>query len=296
MESSLPQSPPVPPAAPVPPPLIVVEQHQQDMMEQQRQREQQEQQSHDKRRRQRFWILVALFNTVLLIAVVILVVTRPTGEDESSLSEAERLAMQQQQEEMTNQPSAIPTISPTINSRPTGNPTMNPTSTMSHSPNSTDQEHTPFPGGSHDDNDDDEDNDQGPIQEPTTTDEFLADLLLALKLEPSYLGTLPADTSYLGQALQWMLLEDQQYYPIGRTMPNILLERFLLAAMYFATGGPNWKYEWEGEDRSSLSLNFLKNTSVCEWVGDDYMDDQGVFCNEAENSRVTEVHGTCHMV
>lgn len=73
------------------------------------------------------------------------------------------------------------------------------------------------------------------------------------------------------------------------TMPNILLERFLLAAMYFATNGPNWKYEWE-EERSTLSVNFLKNTSVCEWVGEDYMDDQGVFCDE--NLRVTEIHGT----
>ncbi|KAL3936587.1 MAG: hypothetical protein SGBAC_008128, partial [Bacillariaceae sp.] len=245
--------------------------------------EQQNQQSDEKKRRQQFWIVMAVLNTVLMVGVVLLVVTLPDGS-KGKLSSDDSLALsqqQQQQQGLANQTSA-PTKSPTM--KPTVNPTMEIKDDNSTTINPTD-ERTQYPGGS---------SDEGPLQ-PTNTEEFLADLLKALRLEPSYLGaTVPysgdgsdGSSFYLGKALEWMLEEDQQYYPIGRTMPNILLERFLLAAMYFATNGPNWKYEWE-EERSTLSVNFLKSTSVCEWVGEDYMDDQGVFCDE--NSRVTEIH------
>ena len=231
-------------------------------------------QEHEKKRRQRFWILMATI-VALMIGIIVMAVTLP-GVSKDKTDANSSLALNQQQQGMSNTTTSSPTEDPATN-MPTMSPTMLPTV------NSTKDR---VPVDSHDDNDEDD-----AIQKPTTTAEFQQDLLLALSNETSYLGESYSPDSYMGKALAWMLEEDSQYYPVDKTLPIVLLERFILAAMYFALGGPTWQYEWE-PDLATVSTNFLKNTSVCEWIGDDYMDDQGVFCDE-ETSRVSAIYCKC---
>jgi hypothetical protein len=133
------------------------------------------------------------------------------------------------------------------------------------------------------------DND-GPPVKPSTYEEYQSDLLSALRRQNSYLSSFPDENSALTKALEWMIHEDENF-EIGRTQPDILLERFILAVFYYTTGGPTWYYDWE-DGPNYLSTIFLSNTSVCDWRGLDGLDDQGVFCDN--DSRVVGIEGTCH--
>lgn len=126
----------------------------------------------------------------------------------------------------------------------------------------------------------------GPRVKPTTYEEYQSDLLAALRREDSYLASQTEDSA-ITQALQWMINEDHNF-EVGRTQPDTLIERFILAVFYFATSGPTWEYEWE-EGPNYLSSVFLSNTTVCDWRGIDGLDDQGVFCDA--DSRVVGLEG-----
>jgi hypothetical protein len=132
------------------------------------------------------------------------------------------------------------------------------------------------------------DND-GPPVKPSTYEEYQSDLLSALRRQNSYLSSFPDENSALTKALEWMIQEDENF-EIGKTQPDILLERFILAVFYYTTGGPTWHYDWE-DVPNYLSTIFLSNTSVCDWRGLEGLDDQGVFCDN--DSRVVGIECTC---
>jgi hypothetical protein len=132
--------------------------------------------------------------------------------------------------------------------------------------------------------------DDGPPVKPSTYEEYQSDLLSALRRKNSYLSSFPDENSALTKALEWMIQEDENF-EIGKTQPDILLERFILAVFYHTTGGPTWHYDWE-DVPNYLSTIFLSNTSVCDWRGLDGLDDQGVFCDN--DSRVVGIECTYH--
>jgi hypothetical protein len=70
------------------------------------------------------------------------------------------------------------------------------------------------------------------------------------------------------QALQWLAYKDPMKLPVTSTMEEIL-ERFILANLYFATNGPEWKPQY----------NFLSGKNVCQW-NDGGVNDVGVYCDE----------------
>ena len=59
------------------------------------------------------------------------------------------------------------------------------------------------------------------------------------------------------QALDWLVYNDTYFMEDNiQNNPNILIERYVLAVLYFSTGGPtHWKEQYQ----------FLSNTSVCLW-------------------------------
>jgi hypothetical protein len=100
-------------------------------------------------------------------------------------------------------------------------------------------------------------------------------------------------------ALDWMAKDDDYTITVlEKSASNrevVLVERYALAVLYFATNGPSsWK----------MSLDFLEPISVCDWniggnVGGGGEDDQttttmGVYCNTADNGGTLSVT-TLHM-
>jgi hypothetical protein len=76
------------------------------------------------------------------------------------------------------------------------------------------------------------------------------------------------DSSPQFQALGWLANDDTAVLDLDSTSPVILVERYLLAVLCFASSGEGWLDQ----------LNFLSASSVCGWNdGDD--GDTGVFCN-----------------
>jgi hypothetical protein len=73
------------------------------------------------------------------------------------------------------------------------------------------------------------------------------------------------------QALRWLADEDPLQFPVTVVLEE-LLERFLLANLYFATNGAQWKNQY----------NFLSASDVCDWnEGSDAAGDfHGVFCKD----------------
>jgi hypothetical protein len=76
------------------------------------------------------------------------------------------------------------------------------------------------------------------------------------------------DSSPQFQALRWLATEDTAVLDLDSTPAVILVERYVLAMLYFATSGEGW-----GGQR-----NFLSPTSVCEWN----MSEIGFFYNEED--------------
>jgi hypothetical protein len=64
-------------------------------------------------------------------------------------------------------------------------------------------------------------------------------------------------------------------------MPTVIIvERYVLAVLYFATSGEGW-----GDQR-----NFLSPSSVCEW----HMWERGVACNEDDLVVALNLHKSTH--
>jgi hypothetical protein len=118
---------------------------------------------------------------------------------------------------------------------------------------------------------------------PTATEldlEFVRNLLTPI----SGMEALTDESSFQYQALQWLVNEDparlvstynDAHHPQATTTTNLLVERYVIALLYFTTGGP---HQWR------LSLEFLTASSICEWPairpGEDDDLQLGVRCND----------------
>jgi hypothetical protein len=82
------------------------------------------------------------------------------------------------------------------------------------------------------------------------------------------------------RALRWLANEDTALLDLDSSPTVILVERYVLAMLYFATSGEGW-----GGQR-----NFLSATSVCEWN----MSEIGVFCNEEDLVVALDLRKSAH--
>jgi hypothetical protein len=57
------------------------------------------------------------------------------------------------------------------------------------------------------------------------------------------------------RALDWLAYEDPADFVIRDTNTLELISRYILAVVYYGTGGPEWKD----------NANFLTNQTVCDW-------------------------------
>ena len=108
-------------------------------------------------------------------------------------------------------------------------------------------------------------------------EDYLYQLLLPISGEEA----LNNSNSSAFQAFHWMIEDDPAELDFRTTEPGILLDRFVVATFYFATGGPT---SWVGQ------FDFLSNTSVCEWPPletEDRENARRVDCNE--NGRVAKL-------
>jgi hypothetical protein len=114
---------------------------------------------------------------------------------------------------------------------------------------------------------------KAPTQAPTkctSRDCLLRELLL--QNEVSGPEALQDPSSPQFRALRWLANDDPMVLDLDST-PTPLVERYVLAVLYFATSGEGW-----GD-----LLNFLSLSSVCEWNNgqtQDCTDFRGAGCNE----------------
>jgi hypothetical protein len=94
---------------------------------------------------------------------------------------------------------------------------------------------------------------------------------LGATIESSVGTEIYEDGTSENRALRWLAEEDPLQLPVTSTMEDVL-ERFVLANLYFATNGPEWTNQY----------NFLSAKDVCEWNdgGPAGTDHYGVFCQE----------------
>jgi hypothetical protein len=86
---------------------------------------------------------------------------------------------------------------------------------------------------------------------------------ILLQNEVSDAEALQDDSSPQFLALRWLANNDTMVLDLDSTCPAILVERYVLAVLYFSTSGLD-------------VLNFLSASSICEWNNED----GGVDCNE----------------
>jgi hypothetical protein len=75
------------------------------------------------------------------------------------------------------------------------------------------------------------------------------------------------------RALRWLANEDTAVLDLDSAPTVILVERYVLAVLYFATNGERWVGQGD----------FLSASSVCEWNNEqtqDSSDFRGALCNE----------------
>jgi hypothetical protein len=101
-----------------------------------------------------------------------------------------------------------------------------------------------------------------------------------LQNEVSGAEALQDDSSPQFRALRWLANEDTAVLDLDSSPTVILVERYVLAMLYFATRGEGW-----GDQR-----NFLSATSVCEWN----MLEKGVFCNEEDLVVALDLRKSAH--
>jgi hypothetical protein len=83
-----------------------------------------------------------------------------------------------------------------------------------------------------------------------------------------------SSTSPQGMALSWMV---RQHFDVASTLPEVLVERYALATIYYASGGEEWANQY----------HFLSDSlHVCDWHG--FQGISGVSCDE-ETSKVTSL-------
>jgi hypothetical protein len=83
------------------------------------------------------------------------------------------------------------------------------------------------------------------------------------------------------KALNWLAHDDPANLDFELVSPDELLERFVMALLYFSTGGENWADPFStGGENWAESIGLLSNTSVCSW--NEYSDNlfhSGVLCD-----------------
>ena len=118
-----------------------------------------------------------------------------------------------------------------------------------------------------DGNEDDDPND-GPTDTPTmapTFTERFGEFYDLVSIIPS--DALDDEESGQFQALKWLVYDDEANVTLDTTSATHAVERYVVASLYFATGGNSW-----------LQLNdvFLSQDSICDWNDSA---DLGVFCD-----------------
>lgn len=109
---------------------------------------------------------------------------------------------------------------------------------------------------------------ENPIQRPSRLDTIRA--YVTDKVTPNEALFDDSETPQY-QALQWIAHEDPAQVPMEQGLR--ILQRYILAVLYFSTGGPT---HWEN------SLNFLTEDHECNWkFKDEFGDEKGVIDCEA---------------
>jgi hypothetical protein len=85
---------------------------------------------------------------------------------------------------------------------------------------------------------------------PQSDYEFLEDMFLPISGDVLFNETTPQF-----QALEWLAFEDPAMLPLKQTSTSILIGRYVLAVLYYSTGGPEW----------FDNMRFLSNYSYCDW-------------------------------
>ena len=138
--------------------------------------------------------------------------------------------------------SAVSTLSPTTNPPISQqSPTVQPTSKPSAKPSS-----TIF---------------------PTSSDRLTAvkDILYGISGE-----ALDDETSPQHEAMTWLVYDDLRQVPVHPSSLPELIERYIVALMYYAMDGPYWNY----------SYGFLSHKSICDWYTLSVLDEiVGVTCD-----------------
>lgn len=84
----------------------------------------------------------------------------------------------------------------------------------------------------------------------------------------------PAFPQY--KALEWLANKDPAQLDLSHSSGSVLLQRYIIALLYFTTKGPEWKEQH----------NFLSEASVCQWnhliatSNNMYISEQGIICDE----------------
>lgn len=105
-----------------------------------------------------------------------------------------------------------------------------------------------------------------PTASPTEQDEYdyLYDLVHVFSGD-----ALDDNSTAQYQALQWLAYEDPAGLPIKESNASTLIERYAAAVLYYSTQGDLW----------SSDLNFLSNSSVCDWNDGEF----GLTCEDTSD-------------
>jgi hypothetical protein len=96
-----------------------------------------------------------------------------------------------------------------------------------------------------------------------------------LQNEVSDAEALQEDSSPQFRALRWLANEDTAVLDLDSTPTVILVERYVLAVLYFSTSAEGGSNATSAEGGLNM-LNFLSASSVCEWNSGGF---RGVLCN-----------------
>jgi hypothetical protein len=98
-----------------------------------------------------------------------------------------------------------------------------------------------------------------PTGSPTTlsTSPKFTQLLNITSAVTSDIKLLQDPTTFQYAALDWLANEDGWWVDIDSFPPQVFVERYVLALLYFSTNGTSWRKD----------LNFLMPTPVCDWSG-----------------------------
>jgi hypothetical protein len=85
------------------------------------------------------------------------------------------------------------------------------------------------------------------------------------------------------QAFNWLAFEDPAMLPFKQTNTSILIGRYVLAVVYFSTGGPDWFDQ----------TRFLSNYSFCDWQAEKPSGKTRILCYEDKANLQLLVLGKC---